>query len=237
MTNPIDKIVSLCKRRGFVYPGSEIYGGLAGEWDYGPLGFYMKENIKRAWWQHMLREDHIYPLDAAILMNSGVWEAAGHLEHFVDPMVDCKKCKKRFREDELNSKTCPECGGELTEARQFNMMFKTHAGPIEEESSEVYLRPETAQGIFVNFKNVVDSFHPSLPFGIAQAGKAFRNEITPRNFLFRAREFEQMELEYFGHPDKAEQYFEDIRQMRLDWFLSLGIKKENIRLRDYKKDE
>jgi len=242
MTNLMDKIVSLAKRRGFIYPGSEIYGGLAGTWDYGPLGFYLKENIKREWWRHMLREDYIYPLDAGILMNSKVWEASGHVEHFSDPLVDCKKCKKRFKADDLETSKhqdikCPECGGELTQARQFNMMFKTHAGPVEEEATAVYLRPETAQGIFVNFKNIVDSFHPTLPFGIAQVGKAFRNEITPRNFLFRAREFEQMELEYFGHPDKADEYFKDIRHMRMDWFLALGIKKENIHLRDYKKGE
>ena len=233
----MEKIVSLAKRRGFVFPGSEIYGGLAGTWDYGPLGARLKENIKREWWRHMLREDHIYPLDAAILMNSKTWEASGHVEHFSDPMVDCKKCKKRFREDELKAKKCPECGGGLTGVRQFNMMFKTHAGPVEDSSSVVYLRPETAQGIFANFKNVVDSFHPSLPFGIAQVGKAFRNEITPRNFLFRAREFEQMELEYFCHPEKTDEYFDDIRKMRMDWFLSLGIRKDNIRFRNHAKDE
>lgn len=234
----MDKIVGLCKRRGFVYPGSEIYGGLAGTWDYGPLGFRLKENIKNEWWRHMLRgEDHIYPLDAAILMNSKVWRSSGHLEHFTDPMVDCKKCKKRFRTDETRAGKCPECRGELTKARQFNMMFKTHFGPVQDQSAEVYLRPETAQGIFVNFKNIVDSFHPTLPFGIAQVGRAFRNEITPRNFLFRAREFEQAELEYFGRPEKAEQYFKDICELRLNWFLSLGIKKQNIRLRHYKKEE
>ena len=233
----MEKIVSLVKRRGFVFPGSEIYGGLAGTWDYGPLGVRLKENIKREWWRHMMREDYIYPLDAAILMNSKTWEASGHVEHFSDPMVDCKKCKKRFREDELKAKKCPECGGGLTGVRQFNMMFKTHAGPVEDSSSVVYLRPETAQGIFANFKNVVDSFHPSLPFGIAQVGKAFRNEITPRNFLFRAREFEQMELEYFCHPEKTDEYFDDIRKMRMDWFLSLGIRKDNIRFRNHAKDE
>ena len=220
-----------------MFPGSEIYGGLAGTWDYGPLGVRLKENIKREWWRHMMREDYIYPLDAAILMNSKTWEASGHVEHFSDPMVDCKKCKKRFREDELKAKKCPECGGGLTGVRQFNMMFKTHAGPVEDSSSVVYLRPETAQGIFTNFKNVVDSFHPVLPFGIAQIGKAFRNEITPRNFLFRAREFEQMELEYFCRPEKADEYFGDIRKMRMEWFLALGIRKDNIRFRDHAKDE
>lgn len=187
----------------------------------------------------MLREPHIFPLDAAILMNSKVWEASGHIEHFSDPMADCKKCKRRFRADDVDPPAggCPECGGELTEARQFNMMFKTHAGPVEDSSSAVYLRPETAQGIFVNFKNIVDTFHPTLPFGIAQIGKAFRNEITPKNFLFRSREFEQMELEYFSHPEKANEYFRDIREMRMQWFLDLGIKKENIRFRDYEPHE
>lgn len=233
----MEKVVSLAKRRGFVFPGSELYGGLAGTWDYGPLGVFLKENIKREWWHHMLRKDYIYPLDAAILTSSKVWEASRHLKHFSDPMVDCRRCKKRFREDEISGNICPECAGVLTEARQFNMMFKTHVGAIEEESAVVYLRPETAQGIFVNFKNIVDTFHPTLPFGVAQVGKAFRNEITPRNFLFRAREFEQMELEYFGHPEHAEKYFKDIRKMRMSWFLSLGINKENIRFRDYNQDE
>lgn len=233
----MEKVVNLAKRRGFVFPGSELYGGLAGTWDYGPLGVFLKENIKREWWRYMLRKDYIYPLDSAILMSSKVWEASGHLKHFSDPMVDCKRCKKRFRADEISGNVCPECAGVLTEIRQFNMMFKTNAGAIEEESAVVYLRPETAQGIFVNFKNIVDTFHPILPFGIAQIGKAFRNEITPRNFLFRAREFEQMELEYFGNPVNAEKYFQDIRKMRMDWFLSLGINKENIRFRDHNQDE
>lgn len=219
-----------------MYPGSEIYGGLAGIWDYGPLGFRLKENIKREWWRQMLSQDNIYPLDAAILTSSRTLERSGHVEHFSDPLVDCKKCKKRFRADEVGKK-CPECGGQLSKARQFNMMFKTYAGPVDQGSSLVYLRPETAQGIFVNFKNIVDVFHPELPFGIAQTGKAFRNEITPRHFLFRAREFEQMELEYFGRPDKMAQYFEEIKEMRLQWFLSLGIQKKNIRFRDYKKHE
>lgn len=224
----LEKIVSLCKRRGFVFQGSEIYGGLSGVWDYGPLGMRLKENIKREWWKHVLRKDHIYPLDSAILMNEKVFAASGHLENFSDPLVDCKKCKRRFREDEIYEKKCPECEGEFLESHQFNLMF---------QAGEAYLRPETAQGIFTNFKNVLDTFRPTLPFGIAQVGKAFRNEISPRDFLFRAREFEQMELEYFGYPDKQEQYFEDIKQMRMEWFWGLGIKKENIRFRDYKKDE
>ena len=243
----LEKIISLSKRRGFVFPGSEIYGGLAGTWDWGPLGFLVKENIKREWLKHMLRADHIFPIDSAILMNSKVWEASGHIEHFSDPLVDCKKCKRRFRTDDLGSltskgksdflKTCPECGGELTEAREFKMMFKTHAGPVEDSSTEVYLRPETAQGIFINFKNILDIFRPTLPFGICQIGKAFRNEITPKSFIFRSREFEQMELEYFGHPEKMDAYFADIKAMRMQWFLDLGVKKENIRFRDYAADE
>ncbi len=222
-----------------MFAGSEIYGGLSGVWDYGPLGTRLKENIKREWWKHMLREDHIYPLDSAILMNEKVFASSGHLEHFSDPLVECKKCKRRFRQDDLvrssvsdeekpSFSKCPQCGGELTQGRQFNLMFS---------AGEAYLRPETAQGIFTNFKNILDVFHPTLPFGIAQIGKAFRNEIAPENFLFRAREFEQLELEYFGHPEKQKQYFEDIKKMRIDWFLNLGIKKENIRFRDYQKEE
>lgn len=342
----MEKIVSLAKRRGFVFPGSEIYGGLAGTWDYGPLGVRLKENIKHEWWRHMLREDRIYPLDAAILMNSKTWEASGHIEHFSDPLVECNNCNYRDRPDQLveneldlatvrkeflviiddiadkidsdtnkakdlmksariiiqdrlkdNSLSpeeisalqstvemilnqseyllkksgsslqvksfiikevsnslkyhgivlrrylnafvrCPNCGARKWGIpKLFQMMFKTHAGPVENASTVVYLRPETAQGIFTNFKNVVDSFRPVLPFGIAQIGKAFRNEITPRNFLFRAREFEQMELEYFCHPEKADEYFTDIRNMRMEWFLSLGIRKDNIRFRDHAKDE
>lgn len=224
----LEKIVSLCKRRGFVFQGSEIYGGLSGVWDYGPLGIRLKENIKREWLKHMLKKDQIYPLDSAILMNEKVFAASGHLENFSDPLMSCKKCKKRFREDDISGKKCPECGGELIEPRQFNLMF---------QAGEVYLRPETAQGIFTNFKNILDTMRPTLPFGVAQVGKAFRNEVSPRDFLFRAREFEQMELEYFGAPEKQKQYFEDIKKMRMDWFLGLGIKKENIRFRDYKKDE
>ena len=204
----LEKIVSLAKRRGFVFQGSEIYGGLAGTWDYGPLGVLMKENIKREWWRAML-EPHVFALDSAILANSKVWEASGHVENFSDPLGE----------------------------QQFNLMFKTHAGALENESATVYLRPETAQGIFINFKNVVDAFHPKLAFGIAQIGKAFRNEITPRNFLFRSREFEQMELEYFCEPKNADKYFSDIRTMRMKWFTSLGIKKENLQFHDYGKDE
>lgn len=232
----LETIISLAKRRGFVFPGSDIYGGLSGTWDYGPLGVAMKENIKREWWRTMLLRTDIFALDAAILMNPRVWEASGHVEHFSDPLVDCKKCKRRFRGDDVGQ-TCPECGGDFTEARQFNMMFSTHAGPVEDSSSRVWLRPETAQGIFVNFKNIIDAFHPALPFGIAQIGKAFRNEITPKNFVFRSREFEQMELEYFCSPDSADKNFQEWRERRMQWFLDLGITKDNIRFRDYPKSE
>lgn len=210
----MEKLVSLCKRRGFVYQGSEIYGGLAGTWDYGPMGVELKNNIKNVWWKMFVQgRDDMYGVDAAILMHPKVWEASGHVSGFSDPLVECSKCKKRFRADHLeNTEKCPECGGKLGEARQFNMMFKTQIGATEDESSVSYLRPETAGGIFVNFKNVVDSFHPKLPFGIGQIGKAFRNEIAPRDFIFRVRELEQMEVEYFVRPSEWEGKFEEWRQ-------------------------
>jgi glycyl-tRNA synthetase len=209
--NLMEKIVSLAKRRGFVFPGSEIYGGLAGTFDYGPTGVVLKENIQNLWLK-MFRDDRddMYGVDAAILMNPKLWEASGHIAGFSDPLIECEKCKKRFRADHLDDVTkCPECGGKLGEARQFNMMFKTHAGAMEDESATVYLRPETAGGIFVNYKNVVDSLHPKLPFGIAQIGKAFRNEIAPRDFIFRLRELTQMEVEYFVRPAEWEQALEE----------------------------
>src|SRR5581483_10313672 len=206
----MEKIVSLCKRRGFIYQGSEIYGGLAGTWDYGPLGTALKRNIVNAWLKFFVDGwDDMYLIDSAILMSPKVWEASGHVGGFSDPLVECRACKRRFRADHLDSKeTCPECGGKLGEARAFNMMFKTHVGAAEDESSIAYLRPETAQGMFVNFKNIVDTFHPELPFGIAQVGKAFRNEIAPRDFVFRVREFEQMEIEYFVKPSAWRESFE-----------------------------
>jgi glycyl-tRNA synthetase len=226
MENLMEKIVSLSKRRGFIFPGSEIYGGLSGTWDYGPLGVELKNNIKKEWWRTFVYDrDDMFGIDSAILMNAKVWEASGHLKSFIDPMIDCKKCKMRFRADKIDvKKRCPNCGArDFTEARPFNMMFKTHAGPVEDTASETYLRPETAQGIFVNFKNIVDSFHPKLPFGIAQIGKAFRNEITPGNFIFRAREFEQMEIEYFVREKDWKENFEywlgEIRK----WATSIGI--------------
>ncbi|HVZ75684.1 MAG TPA: glycine--tRNA ligase [Candidatus Paceibacterota bacterium] len=224
----MEKIVSLSKRRGFVYQGSEIYGGLAGTWDYGPLGVALKNNIKSIWWKMFvdLRDD-MYGIDAAILMSSKVWEASGHVAGFSDPLVECKKCKRRFRADQVGDK-CPECGGEFGEVRQFNMMFKTHIGATEDEASVSYLRPETAGGMFVNFKNVVDSFHPKLPFGLGQIGKAFRNEIAPRDFVFRSREFEQMEVEYFVRPGEWEGKFEEWRTVVHNFISAIGIKKDAV---------
>lgn len=206
----MDSLVALCKRRGFIFPGSDIYGGLAGTWDYGPLGLALKNNVKKLWWKRFVEDrDDMYGVDAAILMNQRTWEASGHVGGFADPMVECKKCKHRFRADQLaDQKKCPDCGGQLSDAQQFNMMFKTHVGANQDSSSVSYLRPETAQGMFVNFKNILDTFHPKLSFGMAQIGKAFRNEIAPRDFLFRAREFEQMEIEYFVNLKDWEKTFE-----------------------------
>ncbi len=221
----MEKIVSLCKRRGFIYSGSEIYGGLAGTYDYGPLGVALKNNIKNLWWKKFVdsRED-MYGVDAAIIMNSAVWKASGHIDTFTDPLVECTKCKKRFRSDQLKEKDiCDDCGGKTGEVRQFNMMFQTQIGAVEDSSAKVYLRPETAQGMFVNFKNVVDSFHPKLPFGIAQIGKAFRNEITPRDFVFRVREFEQMEIEFFLKKEDWKKYFEYWKNETLDWIEMIGV--------------
>ncbi len=210
----MESIIALSKRRGFIYQGSEIYGGLAGTWDYGPYGVALKNNIRNLWWKRFVdgRED-MYGVDAAILMNQKTWEASGHVGGFADPMVECQKCQHRFRADQLDAeaaakKKCPDCGGQLGDVKQFNMMFKTHVGAGEDTASVSYLRPETAQGMFVNFKNIIDSFHPKLPFGLAQIGKAFRNEIAPRDFLFRAREFEQMEIEYFVKPAEWQPTFE-----------------------------
>lgn len=236
----IEKIVSLAKRRGFVFPGSEIYGGIGGIYDLGPLGVELANNIKAAWWKNIVYDrDSVVGLDSSILMNASVWHASGHVEGFTDPLVECKNCHSRFREDTLpESKNCPVCGkSDWTPARMFNLMFKTHIGPVEDESSETFLRPETAQGIFVNFGNIVDTMRVKLPFGIAQIGKGFRNEITIGNFLFRVREFEMMELEYFTFPEKAEDDFEYWQKERMDWFLALGIKKENLRFREHGKDE
>ncbi len=229
----LDRIVSLAKRRGFVYPGSEIYGGLSGTWDYGPMGVRLKNNIKNLWWKKFVDDrTDMYGIDAAIIMNPRAWQAVGHVDGFTDPLTECMKCKRRFRTDHLGanaeSKKCPECSGELGESRQFNMMFETHVGAVRDSSSVAYLRPETAQGIFVNFKNIIDSFHPKLPFGIAQVGKAFRNEITPRDFLFRVREFEQMEIEYFVKEGEWEQYFEVWRKLVREWIKSIGLAQKNV---------
>jgi glycyl-tRNA synthetase len=226
----MENIISLCKRRGFIYQGSEIYGGLAGTWDYGPYGVALKNNVKNLWWKKFVtdRED-MYGIDAAILMNQNVWKATGHVGGFSDPLAECKKCKKRFRADQLeNVKKCPECKGEMGEERQFNMLFKTNVGALENDESISYLRPETAQGMFVNYKNIIDSFHPKLPFGMAQIGKAFRNEIAPRDFTFRAREFEQMEIEYLIKPDAWQDSFEYFRKEMLDWTKEIGLKSEHV---------
>ncbi len=235
-----ETLVSLCKRRGFVFPSSEIYGGIAGFWDYGPLGVEMKNNIKRAWWRAMVQERaDVVGIDASIIMNPRVWEASGHVAVFTDPMVDCRNCKHRFRADHLDSDVCPDCGarGQFTEARPFNLMFKTFVGPVEESASQVYLRPETAQAMFTNFENVVTSMRRKLPFGIAQIGRSFRNEITPGNFIFRDREFEQMEMEYFCRPGSDEAWHEHWIQERFSWFKSLGIREENLRIRPHDQEE
>jgi len=228
----LDDIVSLCKRRGFIYQGSDIYGGLAGTWDYGPLGVALKRNIMQLWWKMFVDErDDMYGVDAAILMNQKVWQASGHVDTFTDPLVECSNCKGRFRADKLDDPNkCPACGktGTFGEARAFNMMFKTNVGPVEDENSISYLRPETAQGIFTNFKNVVDSFYPDVPFGIGQQGKAFRNEISPRDFVFRSREFEQMEIEYFVHPDQWEPLFDMWVEQCHRWFDALGLDADKI---------
>jgi len=234
----MEKIVSLCRRRGFIFPGSEIYGGLSSCWDYGPLGVELKQNIKQAWWQAVVRErDDMVGLDTSILMHPQVWEASGHLKGFTDPLVECKSCHLRWRTDDLKESKCPSCGSEVTEPRLFNLMFKTFMGPVEEQASTVYLRPETAQGIFVNFQNVLTTTRKRLPFGIAQIGKAFRNEVTTGNFIFRSREFEQMEIEFFVKPETASDWFNYWLEERLNWYVKLGIKKENLRLRQHDKEE
>jgi glycyl-tRNA synthetase len=295
----MDKLTALCKRRGFIFQSSEIYGGIGGFWDYGPLGVELKRNLKEAWWQDVVRRrDDVVGLDCSIIMNPKVWEASGHVNNFNDPMVDCKACKARFRADKVftvivregdnvhvhagveaddeaaarkaategaNSKTrrrleqageglgwtafradripegqiakCPKCAGELTEARKFNMMFKTFVGAMEDSSSVAYLRPETAQGIFCNYKNVLDTTRLRMPMGIAQIGKSFRNEINPRNYTFRSREFEQMEIEFFCHPDEADKWYEYWRDARYKWYVDLGLKSSKLHLRNHETDE
>jgi glycyl-tRNA synthetase len=236
-----DKIVNLCKRRGFVFPSAEIYGGFRSTYDYGPLGVLMLRNVKDAWWRSMvqLRSD-VVGLDAAILSPSAVWEASGHLANFTDPLVDCTECKTRHREDQLDEPdVCPNCGAKnsFTEARAFNLMFKTQAGPVEGAGTDVYMRPETAQGMFINFKNVLDTSRKKPPFGIAQVGKSFRNEITPGNFVFRTREFEQMELEFFVPPEEADEWYEYWKAERFNWYVNLGIPEDQLMMRPHDADE
>ncbi len=258
----MDDVIALCKRRGFIFPGSEIYGGLANTWDYGPYGSQLKKNMLDHWWKTFVENrDDIVGLDASILMNPRVWEASGHVENFSDPMMDCKKCKERFRGDKLieeatgevadgksfeeifnmvmdNKIVCPKCGKlDWTEPRSFNLMFKTYQGVIEDSAAQVYLRPETAQGIFVNFKNILDSGRMKLPFGVAQYGKAFRNEITPGNFIFRTREFEQLEIEYFVREEDVDKVFDGWVKASEDWFEAVGVKKEKMRVRQHDEDE
>lgn len=250
-----DKVVNLAKTKGFIFPSSDIYGGLNSIYDYGPLGLELKNNLKKAWFDFMLARRDVVGLDSSILMHPEIWKASGHLDGFSDPLVDCKKCKSRFRADHLLEKKgikpdfgkdkspdmgdmkCPECSGELTEVRQFNLMFKTFMGPLEDSANQIYLRPETAQGIYVNFLNVMNSMRMKMPFGIAQIGKAFRNEITPGNFTFRMREFEQMEMQYFVHPDKTEEVFAKWQNLRMDWYKDLGINPANLHFREHEKDE
>ena len=251
----MDKMLSLSKRRGFVFQSSEIYGGLGSTWDYGPLGVELKRKVKEAWWQSVIAgRDDMVGLDAAILMHPRAWEASGHVENFSDPLVECRECNQRFRQDHLMEGAgidpaaanaaelalrlrCPECGGQLTEPRRFNLMFRTFMGPVEDTANQVWLRPETAQGIFVNFKNVLDSSRRRLPFGIGQIGKSFRNEITPGNFTFRTREFEQMEVEFFVKPGTDLEWLDLWVRERFQWYVDLGIRAENLRLRRHGEDE
>ncbi len=253
--NLLETLTSLCKRKGFIFPASEIYGGINGFWDFGPLGVELKNNLRDVWWRDMVTSPPIGPggepldihgVDSAIIQNPRVWEASGHLAGFSDPMVDCRTCKARFREDHLQESACPrkpsKCPGEaevcdLTDPREFNLMFKTYVGAAGGEDNIAYLRPETAQGIFLNYKNVVDTMRVKIPFGIAQVGKSFRNEVTPRNFIFRSREFEQMEMEWFCHPDESRTWYEYWVQSRLDWWASLGINPDNLRRREHDPDE
>ncbi len=237
-----DKLTSLAKRRGFVYPSSEIYGGAGATWDFGPLGVELKNNVKRAWWRAMVQyRDDVVGLDAAILMHPRVWEASGHVENFTDPLVECANCRKRYRLDELPTGVggpCPSCGrSALGEPRKFNLMFKTFVGPVEDSASVAWLRPETAQGIFVNFDNVQQTTRRKLPFGIAQVGKSFRNEITPGNFIFRSREFEQMEMQYFCRPDDAPRHYDEWMETRRQWFRDLAGHDELFRFREHAADE
>jgi glycyl-tRNA synthetase len=234
----VERVVNLCKRRGFIFPSAEIYGGFRSTYDYGPLGALLLRNVKDAWWRAMVqRRDDVVALDAAILSAPKIWEASGHLSNFTDPLVDCRNCHERWRADKIEGQ-CPNCGStDLTEARAFNLMFKTFAGPVEEDATVAYLRPETAQGMFVNFVNVLQTTRKKPPFGIAQVGKSFRNEITPQNFVFRTREFEQMEMEYFVRPADAQKWFDYWLDERFRWYLDLGIPPDKLRLRHHEADE
>jgi glycyl-tRNA synthetase len=245
----MEKLTALTKRRGFIFQSSEVYGGINGVWDYGPLGAELKRNVKDAWWRAVVRDrEDVVGLDSSILMHPMVWKSSGHVSNFTDPMVDCKKCKKRYRVDEIEPEyettgkvptVCPDpkCKGELTAARKFNLMFETHLGPVADSAAKTYLRPETAQGIFANFQNVVNSTRIKVPFGIAQIGKSFRNEINPRNFTFRSREFEQMELEFFCKPGSDEEWFRYWVEERRKWYLGLGMKPEKLRFREHDKEK
>ena len=268
MLDDMQKLISLCKRRGLIFQGSEIYGGLANTWDYGPIGVELKKKIKDHWWKSFVQDrEDILGLDSAILLNSKVWEASGHVGNFDDYLMDCRKCKSRFRPDKMieellfangenadevgswskeqlesfmqeRNVKCPDCGAQaFTEMRQFNMMFQTHQGVVADSTTSIYLRPETAQGIFINFRNIMNTLRPRLPFGVGQIGKSFRNEITPGNFIFRTREFEQMEMEYFCHPDESLAHYESWQKFCWEWLLSLGIKAENLRMREHSAEE
>ncbi len=237
----MEQLVSLCKRRGFVYQSSEIYGGLSGAWDYGPMGVELKNRIRDYWWKEMTQiQEHIVGLDAAIMMHPKVWEASGHVENFTDPLVDCRQCKSRFRADQIDLEAaCPVCGtkGSFTEPRDFNLMFSTHLGSVKDSGSVVYLRPETAQGIFVNFKNVLQTSRVKIPFGIAQVGKAFRNEVTTKSFIFRTCEFEQLEMQFFVKPGEDERWFEYWKQARIDYYRKLGIRSDRLKFKEHGSDE
>ncbi len=242
----LNEIVSLCKRRGFVFPSSEIYGGFAASWDYGPLGVELKNSIKQSWWKSVVTDqENVVGMDGAVTTHPRVWEASGHVEGFHDPLIICNTCGYRFRADKIGEEQCPqkpsktphECGGELSEPKDFNLMFKLHWGPVEDSANITYLRPETCQTIFPNFKNVVTTTRQRVPFGIAQVGKSFRNEITTKSFIFRQREFEQMELEFFTHPDEAKQWFEYWLDERKKWYVSLGVREDNLRMRQHDADE
>ncbi len=239
MADAMDALISLCKRRGIAFPSSEIYGGLRSSWDYGPLGVELRRNIRNAWWRSMVQlRDDVVGLEAALLMSPRVWEASGHVAGFSDPLIECLNCHRRYREDHLDERVCPECGGtEFSEPKQFNLMFKTHMGPVEDDASVVYLPPETAQGQFVDFATVQQTSRKKLPFGIAQARKSFRNEITPGNFIFRTREFEQMEMEFFVKPGTDGEWFETWIAERMQWCLDLGLSKEKLRLRSHEPGE